>query len=170
MLTPPVAYQVNEEWLDLRQVQNYAQLLGKTLYHQGDLSYFEAVNKESLSKGYSRVEEEGVLVVVKSKDSKIAPRVRLSPSWAPSRDSRGKLVVEGSKLWELCERISLSRREGKNRRDGTTVESRVLGLVELVGDQLWSKARLPASGSVQVVEVEEKPRTSRRKLQTRAKI
>lgn len=175
MLTPPqlspdaVRGVIGDEWVDLRQVQNYAQLLGKTLYHQGDLSYFEAVSKESLSKGYSRVEEEGVLVVVRSKDSKVAPRVRLGESWAPSRDADGKIVVQGSKLWELCERISLSRREGKNRRDGSTVQTRVIGLVELVGEQLWVKARLPGVDVAQV-EPEEKPKTARRKLQTRAKI
>ncbi|KAF2149033.1 acyltransferase-domain-containing protein [Myriangium duriaei CBS 260.36] len=175
MLTPPQSsigqggVVGSDQWVDLRQVQNYAQLLGKTLYHQGDLSYFEAVNKESLSKGYARVEEEGVLTVVRSKDSKVPPRVRLDDSWAPSRDSNGRLVVEGSKLWELCERISLSRREGKNRRDGATVQNRVMGLVEVVGEQLWAKARLPVVDGAQV-EIGEKPRQSRRKLQTRAKI
>lgn len=175
MLTPPHTQPnasteiAGDQWIDLRQLQNSAQLLGKTLYHQGDLSYFEAVSKESLSKGYSRVEEEGVLAVVRSKDSKVPQRVRLDDSWAPARDTHGRLVVEGSKLWELCERISLSRREGKNRRDGSTVQSRVLGLVEMVGEQLWAKARLPEVDSAQV-EVGDRPRATRRKLQTRAKI
>jgi len=31
-------------WLDMKSVQESAQLLGKTLYHSGDLSYYEAVN------------------------------------------------------------------------------------------------------------------------------
>ncbi len=30
-----------------KEVLDMAQLMGKTLYHQGDLSYFEAVNKET---------------------------------------------------------------------------------------------------------------------------
>ena len=35
-------------YIPLPAFQNTAQLLGKTLYHQGDLSYHEAVNKETL--------------------------------------------------------------------------------------------------------------------------
>jgi hypothetical protein len=46
------------------------------------------------------------------------------------------LKAEG-KLWEFCERISQGRREGKNRRDGATVRTRVLGLADLVGRELW---------------------------------
>lgn len=147
-------------------MQSYAQLLGKTLYHQGDLSYFEAVNKESLQKGYTRVEEEGVMIVARSKDSKVPARARLGESWSPARNAQGGLVLEGSKLWELCERISLSRREGKNRRDGATVKNRVLGLVELVGAQLWEKARLPGI-PVPTPEEVDRPRAQRRKLQTK---
>lgn len=174
MLTPPHTgaessiSSANDDWVDLRQVQNYAQLLGKTFYHQGDLSYFEAVNKESLSKGYARVEEEGVLEVVRSKETKDPPRVRLDESWAPSRDAQGKLVVDGSKLWELCERISLSRREGKNRRDGETVQTRVVELVDKVGEQMWAKARLPVGGAQ--IELGIKPKAPRRKLQVRPKM
>lgn len=48
----------------------------------------------------------------------------------------GKLKAEGP-LWEFCEKISMGRREGKNRRDGATVRTRVLGLAELVGRALW---------------------------------
>ena len=45
-LIPPSSSQ--SPWLDMKSVQDSAQLLGKTLYHSGDLSYFEAVNKEAL--------------------------------------------------------------------------------------------------------------------------
>jgi len=45
MLVPPATHPDAESWLDMKAVQDKAQLLGKTLYHQGDLSYFEAVNK-----------------------------------------------------------------------------------------------------------------------------
>ncbi|KAF2226893.1 acyltransferase-domain-containing protein [Elsinoe ampelina] len=173
MLTPPPPSTSptqlsasGDEWLDLKQVQSYAQLLGKTLYHQGDISYFEAVNKESLQKSYSRVEEESILVVARSKDSKIPARARLDPAWVPARDAEGRPVLEGNKLWELCERISLSRREGKNRRDGATVKTRVTGLVELVGALLWEKARLPSLPSPTVEEID-RPKAQRRKLQTR---
>ena len=54
----------------------------------------------------------------------------------PVRDEHGRLKAEGL-LWEFCEKISMGRREGKNRRDGATVRTRVLGLAELVGRALW---------------------------------
>ncbi|PNS18831.1 Glycerol-3-phosphate acyltransferase [Sphaceloma murrayae] len=176
MLTPPPRSTSptqlsasGDEWLDMKPVQSYAQLLGKTLYHQGDLEYFEAVNKESLQKSFSRVEEEGILVVARSKDSKVPPRARLDDSWTPSRDANGRQQLETSKLWELCERISLSRREGKNRRDGETVQTRVIGLVDLVSTQLWEKARLPGIPKPTPEEVD-RPRAQRRKLQTKPRL
>lgn len=125
--------------------QDKAQVFGKTLYHQGDLSYFEAVNKEALKNAFTRNEEEGIISVVKSKDVKVPAKVRLDPGWMPARDEDGKLKPEG-RLWELCESISKSRREGKNRRDGATVRTRVLNLVDLVGTELFASA-LPGTAS-----------------------
>ena len=112
MLTPPQDYPDSELWLNLRAVQDKAQLLGKTLYHQGDLSYYEAVNKEALKNVFGRSEEAGIIEVTRSKDAKIPARVKLHPDWMPSRNADGKLKVEG-KLWGLCETISRSRREGE---------------------------------------------------------
>ena len=54
----------------------------------------------------------------------------------PQRGKDGNLKAEG-RLWELCDRISQGRREGKNRRDGATVKTRVLRLADLVGKELW---------------------------------
>lgn len=140
MLVPPRNYEGDHEaWVDMKSVQDKAQLLGKTLYHQGDLSYFEAVNKEALKNAFSRSEEEGIFQVTRSRGSKAGPQIRLDLEWMPQRDEEGRLKPEG-KLWELCERISQSRREGKNRRDGATVRTRVLGLVELVGADLYEHA------------------------------
>ena len=136
MLTPPANSAASKQSLDLKAVHNAAQLLGKTLYAQGDLSYFEAVSKETLSKSFERVQEEGVIVVTKTKGVS-GSRVELGSEWVPARDEKGEVVLEGSLLWSLCEEISRGRREGKNRRDGNTVRSRVLHLVQLVGDRLW---------------------------------
>lgn len=143
MLTPPpplssaATAAEGEPWVDFKQAQDLAQLLGKTLYHQGDLSYYEAVNKEALRNAFARQEEEGIILVSRPKGGKVSPRVRLDPAWVPERDSEdGRLKAEGP-LWEFCERISVGRREGKNRRDGATVRSRVLGLADLVGRGLW---------------------------------
>ena len=142
MLAPPPTVATttdSEPWVDFKQAQDLAQLLGKTLYHQGDLSYYEAVNKEALRNAYTRQEEEGIVLVSRVKEGKAQPKVRLDPAWMPVRDEHGKLKAEGP-LWEFCEKISQGRREGKNRRDGATVRTRVLGLAELVGRALWEGA------------------------------
>ena len=94
-------------------IDHAGQLLqfGKTLYHQGDLSYFEAVNKDTLKNAYQRFEFEGMVLVSRSKDPKTPPRMRLAPAWAPSRAEDNSLEARGQ-LWQFAERISLSRREG----------------------------------------------------------
>lgn len=138
-LTPPDGKN-GDIWIGEAKAQNNAQLLGKTLYHQGDLSYFEAVNKETLKNSYTRFQQEQIINVVKSKDAKIPPRLQLDPSWRPSRDPEtGVLLAEG-KLWDFTEKIASSRREGKNRRDGATVSSRVLRLTDELGRRLFAEA------------------------------
>ncbi|KAL1642610.1 hypothetical protein SLS58_005380 [Diplodia intermedia] len=120
-------------WLDQKKVQDRAQLLGKTLYHQGDLSYFEAVNKETLKNCYTRFEEDGIVAVSRpSGGGAAATRVKLAEEWVPRRDLKSGRMLASGRLWDFAEMISQSRREGKNRRDGTTVRTRVLGLVERV--------------------------------------
>ncbi|KAI0429536.1 acyltransferase-domain-containing protein [Xylaria sp. FL1042] len=143
-LTPPV-HQKEEIWIEIAQAHNSAQLLGKTLYHQGDLSYFEAVNRETIKNSYQRFEEEGIIYAVKSKDTKSPPRLYLASEWrAPRNPDSGALLASG-KLWDFIERIASSRREGKNRRDGATVSTRVLKLTDALGAQLFEKAAAPES-------------------------
>jgi hypothetical protein len=176
-LTPPLEYK-EDIWIQVSKAQNSAQLLGKTLYHQGDLSYFEAVNKETLKNSYQRFEEEGMVQVVKSKDPKIPPRLRLAPEWKPSRDqATGRLIASG-RLWEFTEKIASSRREGKNRRDGATVSTRVVTLADTVGRKLFEEAMRAdgKSGAPPTLSHEEakslrkeiKERRRRRKLEGRA--
>jgi hypothetical protein len=139
MLTPPLIHSsqhTEPSWLELKKVQDRAQLFGKTLYHQGDLSYFEAVNKETLKNAYTRFEEEGMILVAKPKDKSPAT-IRLADDWIPVRGSKG--IIADGPLWRFAERISSSRREGKNRRDGATVQHRVLNLADVVGKVLWDK-------------------------------
>jgi hypothetical protein len=146
MLTPPAGREAADSWLPLKAVQDRAQLLGKTLYHQGDLSYFEAVNKETLKNTYQRFEEEGMILVAKSKDKNTAATIRLAGEWLPRRDSNGEVKAEGA-LWMFAERISASRREGKNRRDGATVQRRVLSLADRVGAELWEGGKGAGAGA-----------------------
>lgn len=145
MLTPPLTHGIKStdtSWLEMKKVQDHAQLFGKTLYHQGDLSYFEAVNKETLKNAYTRFEEEGMVIVTKPKDKSPA-MIRLADDWMPVRGTKG-IIAEGP-LWRFADRISSSRREGKNRRDGATVQSRVLNLADVVGKGLWEDAMLDGS-------------------------
>ncbi|RAH68011.1 lysophospholipid acyltransferase family protein [Aspergillus aculeatinus CBS 121060] len=137
-LTPPSDFP-KDVWIDLSKAQNNAQLLGKTLYHQGDLSYFEAVNKETLKNSYQRFAEEGIIHIAKSKGSK-ASSVRLAPEWTPERDPTTGQVLPRGRLWDFTELIAQSRREGKNRRDGATVSSRVMRMSDLVGRRLFEDA------------------------------
>ncbi|KAK3175765.1 hypothetical protein K4F52_010005 [Lecanicillium sp. MT-2017a] len=138
-------------WVEQSKAQNNAQLLGKTLYHQGDLSYFEAVNKETLKNSYTRFEEDQMVHVVKSKDPKIPPRIQLDPTWRPPRDPEtGALLAEG-KLWDFTEKIASCRREGKNRRDGATVSDRVLRLTDELGRKLFEEAEEGAKAGKQKI-------------------
>ncbi|KAJ4301676.1 hypothetical protein N0V90_003769 [Kalmusia sp. IMI 367209] len=138
MLTPPSTHAPASSWLPTKNVQDRAQLFGKTLYHQGDLSYFEAVNKETLKNTFQRFEEEGMILVAKSKEKNTPSTIRLADEWMPRRGEDGKMRAEGP-LWVFAERISSSRREGKNRRDGATVQNRVLSLADRVGAELWEE-------------------------------
>ncbi|KAK0621650.1 hypothetical protein B0T17DRAFT_508982 [Bombardia bombarda] len=138
-LSPPLG-QPDDIWIQVSKAQESAQLLGKTLYHQGDLSYFEAVNKETIKNSYQRFEEEGIIQIIKSKDTKVPPRLRLAPDWRPARDDvTGNLIASG-RLWDFTEKIASSRREGKNRRDGATVGARVVKLTDELGQKLFEDA------------------------------
>ncbi|KAL8675870.1 MAG: hypothetical protein Q9224_007362 [Gallowayella concinna] len=160
-LTPPSFTQSNT-WLDLRHAQETTQILGKTLYHQGDLSYFEAVNKETLKNAYQLFVEEGIVLVRKSSNKNRSTVIRLAPDWTPARDQNGPIVPEGG-VWAFIEKIAKSRREGKNRRDGATVSSRVLRLADLVGKGLFETAVDQGDGESQ----EDQSQKARRKQEAR---
>jgi len=98
------------------------------------------VNKETLKNSYTRFEQDQMVHVVKSKDPKIPPRIQLDPSWRPSRDPETGALRPDGKLWDFTEKIASARREGKNRRDGATVSSRVLRLTDELGRKLFVEA------------------------------
>ncbi|MCJ1429713.1 hypothetical protein MMC29_007628 [Sticta canariensis] len=164
-LTPP-SDAARDTSLDLKQTQDKAQLLGKTLYHQGDLSYFEAVNKETLKNAFQLFEEEGIIVLSKSRDSKIPTMVKLVTEWTPGREEYTGGIVPHGKLWQFAETIAQSRREGKNRRDGATVSTRVLALADKVGRELYASAAIPGNA-----ESSSSPNKRRRKeIRTKARL
>lgn len=166
-LTPPLGYP-GDGWLDVKKCQDSSQLLGKTLYHQGDLSYFEAVNKETLKNSWTRFEEEGILTVAKSRDPKVQPRARLSPDWTPERDLKTGHITPQGRLWDFIEKIAQSRREGKNRRDGATVSTRVLRLTETIGHTLFSNDTADGNLSEEDKKLLKKKQQRRQSLQARA--
>lgn len=130
-LTPPLDGP-SDIWVDLNKAQDSAQRvsnplkpsiieymvdltsqLGKTLYHQGDLSYFEAVNKESLKNAYQRFAEEGIILVARSKDQPKTPAtIRLAAEWTPQRCPKTGKLSDRGRLWDFTEKIAQSRREG----------------------------------------------------------
>ncbi len=93
-----------------------------------------------MKNAYQRFEEEGIVIVSKNRGSKAPPKFKLAPDWVPRRDPEsGKITAEG-RLWDFIEMIAQSRREGKNRRDGATVSTRVLRLTEQIGEDLFKAA------------------------------
>ncbi|KAF3909275.1 hypothetical protein ABW20_dc0106989 [Dactylellina cionopaga] len=136
-ITPPVGKDGPDEgWVDSKRLLDVSQLLGKTLYHQGDLSYFEAVNSQSLKNAFTRLTGDGILETQGGK-------TRIQPEWRPRLGSDGKILMEGN-LWELVEKVAVTRREGKNRRDNQTVGTRVLSLAQKIGLGLFEEEEMDA--------------------------
>ena len=72
------------------------------MYHQGDLSYYEAVNKEVLVRSYERFVDEGNIQLIHSNDPKVTTKVWLASEWIPDRDSEGQIKPAG-RLWDFIE-------------------------------------------------------------------
>lgn len=56
--------------------------------------------------------------------------------------------MPSGRLWNFIEKIAQSRREGKNRRDGATVSTRVLALANKVGRELFASAAIANAPTV----------------------
>ena len=156
-LAPPAGS--SAAWIDMQKAQDMAQLAGRTLYHQGDLSYFEAVNKEALRNAYSRFQEEGIILVAKATDAKNKQTIRLAPEWTPDRDATTGEVRPSGHLWDFIEKIAQYRREGKNRRDEAAVSIRVLALAARLNEQLFADEQPPSMESQSESKKEPKRRS-----------
>lgn len=87
-LAPPQTSTLAKEdvpllWLEERTFLNAAQMLGKTLYHQGIVTYYEAVNKEMLKNALLQYVAEGI--VIQRKADKRPTLYALHPAWLPTR-------------------------------------------------------------------------------------
>jgi hypothetical protein len=78
--------------------------------------------------------------VIRSKDPRIPARLRIAPYWQPGRDEATGRILASGRLWDFTEKIASSRREGKNRRDGATVSTRVIALTDELGRKLFESA------------------------------
>ncbi|KAK0538801.1 hypothetical protein OC835_001329 [Tilletia horrida] len=114
-------------WFAAKTFEKLAQLFGKTLYAQGELSYLEAVNQATLAQAFARYEERGIIIRRKSNSVKPIPLVSLNPDWRPSFSADGS-VVEG-RLWSFLEHLGTFRREGKERRD-QVIGARIMTLIQ----------------------------------------
>lgn len=90
-----------------------------------------------MKNAWTRFEEEGIVTVVKSKGAKVPPRAKLCQDWTPRRNPETGMIVAEGRLWDFIETIALSRREGKNRKDGATVSTRVVRLTDMIGKTLF---------------------------------
>jgi hypothetical protein len=79
---------------------------------------------ETLRNALGFFEESGQIVVRKSKSGRQEVAMTLHPDWIPRYSSfyltyerrlRNGTIAEEGRLWSLVEKISISRREGKNR-------------------------------------------------------
>ncbi|KAG1520109.1 hypothetical protein G6F52_007976 [Rhizopus delemar] len=122
-------------WIDSKLFAARTQAMGKTLYYQGDLSYLEAVNKETLNNAFTRYQEQGIIL-------RRRREVSISPDYVPVR-MNGILIPRGH-LWELVERIGTFRREGKNRRDNATVSTRVLRIADILTEENATTRKTPS--------------------------
>jgi hypothetical protein len=160
MLTPPTALEGAEadRWLESKAVQDRAQLLGKTLYEQGSLSYFEAVNKETLRNSYQCFQDDGIIEVSRDEPQ----TVRIASAWVPTRDSHsGKLVPDG-KLWDLAKAIGQRCKDGRN-----IVLPSVVALVDVVGSGLWEDKLGGDDGNC---EKHSRSKTRQRNIQSGARL
>lgn len=136
-LVPPANSRTT--WIDMKRAQGIAQTFGRTLYHQGDLTYFEAINTEAIKNAYSRFQEEGIINVSQKGTGKAALSVQIASEWMPKRDeTSGSLRAQG-RLWDLIGKISEYRREGKNRGDEATMSTRALRIASKLNQELFNE-------------------------------
>ena len=106
------------------------------------------MNKEALKNAYSRYEEEGIILRIKAPEPPNSIYVKLSSEWPMTRNSETKLIQPGSgRLWDFIDRLGKCRREGKGRRDGAEVSTKVVQLADQLGEQLYRDASAAAAAA-----------------------
>jgi hypothetical protein len=121
-------------WITEKTWLKYTQQLGQTLYYEGDLTYFESINRDTLQNASNRLVEIGVL-----EKSDPAGAFRPMPTYAKCIIIEDLNVLQRDALHELIEDIGRFRREGRNRRDNANLNQRLLRLARLAGLATSSK-------------------------------
>lgn len=78
------------------------------------------------------------------------------------------MIMPEGRLWDFTEKIATSRREGKNRRDGATVSTRVLRLTDTIGRNLFVDASADATMTEEDRLLLKRKQKRRQSLQARA--
>ena len=81
-------------WHDEKVFLNRCQFFAKTLYYEGDLSYFESINKETIKNALTRLQDMGIILLYKgaypptySKPAAVNEKkqtwISVHPDWIP---------------------------------------------------------------------------------------
>jgi hypothetical protein len=122
----------------VKDFEKAVQLLGKTMFHQGDVSYITAVSSETLQNALQYYYTLGAIKMVKGAKKKDL-RIQLTDAWVPKRDAHGK-IVRGGRLVEHVRQIGASRKEGS--RSGvmnTQLGDDLMRMVERLNVELQTK-------------------------------
>jgi glycerol-3-phosphate O-acyltransferase len=112
-----------------KQFHAQAQSLAKTLYAQGELTHYEALNKEMLKFAFQHYEVRGI--IKREPNEQLGYCVTLGSSWIPPRDASGHILLEGP-LYEFSETIALSRNRPLRHGVTNVLNNRILGLTASV--------------------------------------
>lgn len=119
-------------WFLYKDLLPCTQKIGNTLYRQGELSYYEAINGATLANAFSRMEQMDMLLIRKTEEKKPARLVALHPDWVPHVEYIQQLAPheESAYVPDLPEdqamvgrlvtyfnQLVAFRREGKDRRN-----------------------------------------------------
>lgn len=136
-------------WVDEKEFLNTAQSLGKTLYHQGLVTYYESINKELLKTALQQFQEEGVIIRQQSKDRKKPPKISLAKGWEMQRSQEDDDffkyddIIPSGKLYEFSELISESRHKTLRHHDMAVTpkgsDMNLLRQCSLLGKKLKSR-------------------------------
>lgn len=131
---PAMTWVTEKNWL------KRSQDLGRTLYYEGDLTYFESISRETLKNALDCLIEIDVLEKdVLDEGNGPIDAVRPTPTYAKCIIVENPNDPQMDALHELVENIGRFRREGRHRRDSANLNQRLLRLARLAGPAATSK-------------------------------